>query len=239
MAVTSNWEWVAINRDNDLNVSGGVQAIKSNWTITRKRISDDAYVGQIGESATSLTALNGSRQETVNAQYVSGVVFDVATAWTNTTSVWVPNGYKGQNNSDVYVCSNEANIPNPTKRNLLFQVNILGGSTYYWACIEAETSAVSSGSFFTGSWNSQSGGGFTGLFPQSSNYVLGAGGAVTTSPDGKLLYANNGTFTGDATATVGSVQIPFKCVSDIQSFQNGVNWYEQTQTWVYKSSWSY
>lgn len=235
MAVTSNWEWIAINRDNDLNVSGGVQATKSNWSLVRKRISNEAFSGQIGESATSLTATNGSRQETVTAQYVSGLGFDANTAWTNTTSVWVPNGYKGH--SDVYVCSNEANIPNSTKKNIIFQVNVFGSTNFFWACLEADAAAVSSGSFFTGAWATYSGGG--GLFPQSSNYITTGSAAVSTSPNGKSFVSNAGTFTGDATATVGNIQIPFKCTSDVQTFENGLDWYTQTQIWVYKSSWSY
>jgi hypothetical protein len=48
-----------------------------------------------------------------------------------------------------------------------------------------------------------------------------------------------GTFSGASTATLnregGGV---FYCASDIKEFQNGVDWYRQTQQWIYRDGWS-
>jgi hypothetical protein len=30
----------------------------------------------------------------------------------------------------------------------------------------------------------------------------------------------------------------FYCASDIKEFQNGVDWYRQTQQWIYRDGWS-
>lgn len=234
MSVPSEWEWININRDNDVSIAGGSTTAKGNWTMTRRRIFDGAYSGQLGATATSISAKNGTRTETVTAPTVQGVMFNTNTAWCTTTGIWIPNGYMSMG-QPVYVLSNEVNIPVSTCQNLCFIVLQNATQNKYWCCIEADASEVKSGSFFTGYWWID--GASPYKWPQSPNTVTTSASGSMGSINGKSFSVNYGSFTGDASASLGTRQLSLLCTSDQQIFQQGCEWYVQQQTWVYKSSW--
>jgi hypothetical protein len=63
---------------------------------------------------------------------------------------------------------------------------------------------------------------------------------VSTQFTGDAAFAHivSGTFTGDATAVIGSTQQSWKCYADNQLYDDrGVSWYIQEQVWRIQGAW--
>ena len=75
MAVTSNWEWESISRGIDTNVFAGIVRTRNNWSLTRKRVSDEAYASELGDTATSLDGFNGGVTETIVSPSINALSF--------------------------------------------------------------------------------------------------------------------------------------------------------------------
>jgi hypothetical protein len=131
MASTSEWSWISINRETDISVSGGVFSSRPNWSMTRSRISNDTYSGQLGESATSLSAYNGGVTETVIVPVINYLSFDANTAWTLAATRWDATGYIKNGSMSYTPHYGTANIPDAGKKNVafIFRTTQSGGGT--------------------------------------------------------------------------------------------------------------
>lgn len=240
MAVTSEWEWVGINRTQDITISGGILTKRNNWTATRKRISNDTFVSSLGTTATSLSAYNGGTIETVTAPNISVVLFNANTAWTLTSTLWIPTGYIRNGSMSYTQYQGTANIPDALKKNVAYLATYdnNGVFTYIWVVTEASPETVRDNS-----WDSviQKWVGAVLTQPNGSDYVFASvWSSVGDSISGKAFPSSFGTFTGGATAYFSTSSVPsFYCSSDIQTYdQNGVDWFTQIQTWSNKDNWA-
>lgn len=238
MSVTSQWEWVDIPEELDVQisiVSGSARYRKrSILTPVRKRISNAAYVSQLGETATSLSAYNaGSTITTTAPETLSGVMFPEATVsnWTKDYTFWTETGTVVNGRPSYW--NDSINSPDATKRNVIWLGSTEYSGWYQWVCCESTTALVAAGTWnkLTTYTNGIGTGAYTSL---SSAPLTPAGQNFSLKPwQGSL-----GTFSGAASAVTTKDSIPLTCISDVRTFeQNGVDWYTQTQTWKYTSAW--
>lgn len=230
MASTSEWSWISINRETDISVSGGVFSSRPNWSMARSRISNDTYSGQLGESATSLSAYNGGVTETVSVPVINYLSFNANTAWTLAATRWDATGYIKNGSMSYTPHYGTTNIPDAGMKNVAF-IFKSSGVFYRWIVTE-----ITSAQLASGTWTDYSSGSVVSVYPNSVDSGTGSFGS---SIAGVSFTSNNGTFTGDATAGFADHSLPlFVCASDAQNYnQQYVDWFTQTQTWVYKSSW--
>ena len=212
-AFTSEWEWTSINRSQDVSVQNSEQTTRNNWVVTRKRISNEAYDSQLGESAASLTAYNGGVTETVTPPETEVIVFDTTTNWTKTTTLWIPSGTTN-NGAPIYVSDEDPNIPDATRINILYLAYSAISSKFLWYAYESVDGAPGPG----------------------INRVGGDEEVTRPSLDGYLFDDLGGTFTGTSTSSISSASVyDFYCSGDNQTYQEqGVDWFTQTQTWIFK-----
>ena len=219
MAVTSQWEWASINRSRDYTrIIGGNQVYRENWSLIRKRISNDEYknsagttigTGDLGNTSATLSAYNGGEIETISPPSFSSWSFGTTRAYCTSGVTWYKTGYL-RNNLAVYLQTE------PYKGDLTKSVVLayVAGDRYYmFPCTPAQADG--------------------NTFPES--------GAVAKRNSASTAVA--GTWTDNdglnsSTLSLASTADPFICTSDIQSYdQSGVNWYTQQQTWISKSPW--
>lgn len=214
---TSEWEWVSINREQDVSVSNGNTLTRNNWSVTRKRVSNAPYVSEVGTEKSELTAYNGGVSETVRPPETEVVTFDTTTAWTKTTTLWIPSGLTN-NNAPIYVSNESPNIPDPSKINILYVSYDAVDEEFTWYAYES----------------------VDGLPGPSINRCGSDDYTTIPSLDGLLFDNSFGSFTGSATSSITTAPIyDFYCSSDNQSYgQNGVDWFTQTQTWIFKDGYS-
>ena len=240
MSVTSQWEWVSINRENDISVSGGVFSSRPNWTMMRMRISSADYSGQLGETASSLSGYNGGVTETITAPTINRVTFNANTAWTLSATSWIETGFTINGSKSYTPYYGTANIPNSSKKNVAFLAKITSevfATAYIWCVTEITAEELSSGT-----WTSSYEEATLNPIPYglTNSVWKSAASAYASSINSIAFTLNYGTFTGDATASTGTFSPSILvCAADSQTYnQRSVDWYTQTQTWVYKSSWS-
>ena len=235
MAFTTDWMWRVVDRRKDYSVSAGVESFRENWTLSRYRVTDQAYTSELGDTASSLAGENGGVTETIAVP--TGYTYYAATSWDYTDSIpWYSAGYQ-RNGKDAYIYSN----PSPkdaSKSAVMFYESHYeadffsagAGSTRYWWMTQCSSSQASSGTFPT-----------AGAAFDASD-VVGSSSSNTATP-ANASWQRHGTYyadTGD-TFTVSSAvsTLEFRCTADSQSYdQPFVDWFTQTQTWVVKSPWA-
>ena len=213
MADTTNWEWININRSQDVTISIGSTLTRNNWVLTRKRISDASYSSELGDTSSSLSGYNGGVTETVTPPLTDVINFDTATNWTATATDWIPSGATN-NGAPVYVTTADPNIPSSTKINIIFLYENVPTGEFGWKVYES----------------------VDGSPGPSINYVSGLESDPAPSIDGYDFDTINGSFTGTATASVSQQAAQdFYCSGDNQVYnQSSVDWFTQQQTWIFK-----
>lgn len=225
---TSEWEWQAINRGLDYTVVNNAKLQRNNWTLTRFRKSDEAYVSELGDTADELSAFNGGVTETISGvteATVTGMKFNTTRNWTLNSTIWIETGRIIQGEPSYRMEDTATNIPNATKTNICFLAERMSGVPIHeWSCVEAETADVDD---FT--WSLQR--------DDYSN-------RMDSFDDGPIHNVNfdveRGTFENESRAIEGTFDVvgSFLCTGDNQVYdQASVDWFKQVQTWSFKDSW--
>lgn len=224
MAVTTNWVWESINRNRDYSIVDNTEFYRENWQVVRYRISDAAYVSELGDTSSSLPGYNGGVTETVTPPSYSVLTCPGAsyngpdlssyqfypTQWTvavGQTAYYSPLALPYYSGTYVVIDS--------TYSALLVSLD----SGVNWAMVAEPTSVVESGDLTYTSYASYLG--------AKKKLTVDWGAVSVPSP-----------ISGTSCQTT-SVSVPFRCISDLQSYnQQSVDWFTQTQTWIARSPWS-
>ncbi len=228
MAVTSEWEWITINRSVEDSTFGGAMVTRRNWTLSRKRISDAAYSSEDGTLQNSLSGYNGGVTETITCPTLRMVTFGTATNWTATTTKWVETLYV-MNGFPVYTPYNaKLRLDDPLYLILLSQnLTEANAGKGVWGI-----SLYSMSLNYIKYWTDYS--------IRAAEYNYTTTSPVYASVNGKIIaYQSGNYFTVPSTATLNTAgQLGFMCTSDTQDYPDqGVDWFTQTQTWTYKEPW--
>jgi|6_EtaG_2_1085325.scaffolds.fasta_scaffold04511_5 hypothetical protein len=208
---SSQWEWGTVDQSVEM-LTGATFVTRSNWTLTRHRWSNEPYISQYGTTEDRLIGYNAGVYNEIEGPSIYGVKFDTTTEWVDAQTLWVSNG--GESASQpVYVQYLAENKPNGALVNVLWK-------SLNWHCGSFTRDDVEQ---FTGSTLHhiyQSSGGNLGDNPLD----VGIGDWAAFAP---------------STPVPGYYPAPLLCESDQRSYDiQGVDWYKQTQRWIYKDSWS-
>ena len=231
-AFTSKWVWESIDRSLDISV-GAVSSTRNNWSVVRSRYSDKAYVSELGASEGSLDGENGGVTETIETGVeIHGVKFDTTRNWVLDSTLWIDNGNE-KNGNPVYVQYLANNIPNAAKVNVIYLYKLTSYSQYYWVCTETTAADVNANTMLENASGE----------PGSESYFVNAAWAnwngLATGLDNENFNNNKGTFSGSSRATEDDYPTGFVCESDRQTYTPVfVDWYKQTQRWVFKTGWT-
>jgi len=239
-AGTSNWVWGSLIEGIDINVNSGSFISRDNWSFTRSRYSDEAYASQLGALEPSLSGYNGGVTHTVYGKVIeNGVTFSADSAWTKSTTLWIPTG-NTKNGYDVYIQRYVENAPDSTKVNALWLIIDSSTSGYRWMCAELTTAQFENNTM-ANSYQSASQNFLNSSFSASfaspataEGKVFGTTDLGTAPPYTGTGAGSYGTFTGATTASASDVVAAMICQSDSRTYENSVDWYKQSQTWTYK-----
>lgn len=222
MAVTSNWEWVSVNRNKDYTIISGQNVFRENWSLTRKRISNEAYTSELGTSITSLSAYNGGVTETISCPTYSAYSFGTTQTWVDSGVLWVPTGFT-RGGVASYRCVEPAK-QNTEYINVIFKGTRSGTASYI-------IGAVTSGELSAGNWPNDSN---SYGSPRHVNYKNEA--YTTLTGDYSPSYSSTAS---ESRLSATSTNASFYCTSDVQTYDSaGVDWFTQTQTWQSKTPWA-
>lgn len=224
MAFTTNWMWRVIDRRKDYSISQGVESFRENWTLSRYRISDQAYSSELGDTSTSLAAENGGVTETITAP--TDTTHYRAYNWDFTDDVpWYSSGYT-RNGRQAYIYSEPSPVDSSKSAVMFYEVHFdagIGSGQKYWWMTQCSASEATSGTFPV-----------VATAISAGDCIAWSEGTTSTPPTAWVRYQNTDPFNVAATTE----QIDFRCTSDAQSYaQKFVDWFTQTQTWVIKSPW--
>ena len=208
---TSGWEWQTIDQGVEM-LTGSTFVTRSNWTLIRHRWSNAPYVSQYGTTEERLIGYNAGIYNEIEGPTIQGVKFDTTTEWVDANTLWVANGAE-RSNQPVYVQYLTENKPSSALVNALARATVWTVGEYTRDDVEAEE--------WTTSTNAR----------QLTSADLG------DEPFDQFA----GSWTGftPSTPVVGDFIAPLLCESDQRAYEaQGVNWYKQTQRWIYKDSWS-
>lgn len=241
MTFTSEWEWVSINRNADSYVEESTEfpglsefKIRRNWSLSRKRWSNDTYVSAFGDFSVDLTAKNGGVDYTVSSEdNYFGVKFYMSTAvWTTTETIWIESDFPAINGSPVWEVSPiSQNLPfSLPNRTLIFRVTLADFSTP-WAAVNVDYSE----------WLASS----LDDIANYSDYKI-ASNTDLTDEFGEDTIFFDGTGSGAFASGTAASELAtshdaalYFCESDVQSWPiDGVDFYQQTQTWSWKSEYA-
>lgn len=226
MAVTSNWEWLGVDRGIQTSMSGSTLFTREQWTLRRKRISDDVYVDELGDSASSLAGENGGITETITAPTLPIVTFSANTNWTTTATQWMESGFS-RNGHPVYLQYDDITCPVAGFKSAIQLVPQTGTTVFRWGVI-AHPAAYIDRNAMAVNWGS------------SSDHIKESSSGAAGSIHGAVLDTTVGVyFSGAATATLTAAgALSFRCVSDNQVYdQRFVDWFSQVQIWTYEAPW--
>lgn len=237
----SEWEWINVDRGLDYTVINGIEQKRNNWSLSRKRVSNDIYASEVDTRQYSLTAYNGGVPETVDnttESIVGGLHFDTTTTWTLNTTIWEEWDYSEHLEYRYTPQDGTVNIPDSTKINACsFQAIDSSYTAYAWFVVEMEPEWLESPvrSIYSA---------YTNGIRSADTYTPAeyAAKEFPLTPDGVSFTVPKGTFVGGGSSTAewGTVATggEFLCTNDSQQYQQrGVEWYTQQQTWSFKDRW--
>jgi len=209
---TSQWEWGTVDQGVEM-LSGATFVTRSNWTLTRHRWSNAPYVSQYGTVEDRLVGYNAGIYNEIEGPSIHGIKFNTTTEWVDAQTLWVPNGAEASS-SNVYVQYLAENKPESAR------VNVVYRTPSAWFCTESTREGIESESYASLNYIYSSGGNDLGDDP----FDTGVGTWAAFAP---------------STPVPGYYPAPLLCESDQRSYDiQGVDWYKQTQRWIYKDSWS-
>lgn len=219
------WTWETINRNRDYSITGLAEYYRENWQLVRSRHTTiNPFESQLGETASSLTAYNGTDSQTITPPTGSAYGFSSLPStpqdFTGYTTLvdhvfyTAPYTYAGK---PVYVSLSQYGGDVNTYPATVIDVPVVlySPTALYWYCIAIPQADTLSGSF-------------------TSTVISGTTYQRTFGYFGSYQDAlPDDTYFGLTTDT-----IDFRCVSDVPTYeQRGIEWYKQTQTWQSKSPW--
>ena len=233
MAVTTGWMWGSINRNRDYTIAGTIEYFRENWQLTRFRVSDAAYSSELGDTATSLAAVNGGVTETITPPVFNALKIedstDVALSWNGLVTLpyedydfyelpWEWNGqkaYGGNKNCQQDSSAGLSQAIDPTYFPIIMHDAVLATD---WIMVAEPESVLQSGQL---------------SYADAAAYVTAKFQIMAYSSDGAGSPIHAGAV--DFVDTT----IPFRCTGDAQTYdQPSVDWYRQTQTWIARSPWA-
>ena len=216
---TSEWEFETIDRGSEY-ISGAIYQKRNNWVISRFRYSNAPFESQEGQTSYHLRGYNAGKLIDLEGPEVYGVKFDTTTEWVRSDTLWVRNG-NFASSYPVYVPFLTDSIPDPSLISVLFR------SSVYWYVSQYSAEQVQDNDLAVGG-----GSNFIRTDPaDSSEWPLGA--------IAHTVGANDWAAYGSSKAVPGYYTVPFFCEYDQVAYEDqGVDWYRQTQQWVYRDSWT-
>ncbi len=219
---TTEWAFVSIDRSNDYTVSSN-RYFRDNWVVTRKRISNEPYVSQLGELAESLSGFNGGETETVLAPTIAGLSFNITRNWINSSWVFLQT-QNIMNGFPVYLPFPQpaVGLPQSEGVSVLLRADRTQIGSFAWSVYQETRKNVEEGIFKSNLFDTP--------HARSSN--------TGSSLNNRTLDNSYGGFSGNSTIIVGDFPQKFQCSTDSQRYiDEGVAWYTQEQTWRVLSSW--
>lgn len=227
MAFTTDWMWRIIDRRKDYSVTSGVETFRENWTLARYLISNDTYVSELGDTASSLSAENGGVTETVGVPTgYSYYQFSNDADYPYTPLVPFYSAGYNRNGRQAYIYSEPSPEDSSKSAVIFYEQWLVGGSTYYYWHFTQCTNAEAQAGTFPDAATADTAGDLLAYTTSSGTTPVSSLYRVPVSGDTFPLVAATSTLT-------------FRCTSDAQSYdQPFVDWFTQTQTWVVKSPWA-
>ncbi len=218
---TTEWAFINIDRANDYTVSSN-RYFRDNWIVTRKRISNEPYISQLGEKIDSISGFNGGVSETIVAPTISGLSFTTTRNWIDSSWIFLETQYVA-GNFPIYLPFPQPSVglPEPAMVSVLLRGGG-GGVATRWNVYQETRKNVEEG-----------------IFDDLLDGVPKARPSTNATNLNNLAFTEQFLgFSGNSTSVFGNFPQQLQCVSDSQRYiEEGVDWYTQEQTWRVLSSW--